>query len=319
MTADAGPSWFSDPFGCCDLKLFKREWKRLLLAWSFLQTCSYFDCLAMARLQLGSDSHYYLSGTIWAAVDESELNGRLPTWEAERVQKSVVLRDVGHRHLPHIDPTWSDCMAIGATVLVWVRFLTLPGPRSMRWQMVRRLWFIMGFVRFFRSITIQATVLPNPDLECVPKLRSPDNMWIEALWILANLDVTCKDVLYSEHSCTIVLMALFWAYYATSAPLRPLAEASKHRLDTIVKTIVLMYAVTGFLVIVSSRFHYSDDVLLAVLVCGLCFISYHLGLRSAPFHTGFPFDQIMWLEGDSPDVQKFKSRADVISSAFVEM
>lgn len=314
-------SWISDPFCRLDWDRFKTQWRQILAVFIWMEVCTYLDCLSMANLQ--HHPEYYLAGYIWQGVPSPKLNARLPEFEAKRARRSVVLEDEGHRFFPQVDPAWSDRFCCIAIVGAWLRFFVVPGPRSMRWTIVRRLWLLVGFVRLYRALTISATVLPNPDLECVPSIRS-DNVWVEALWIQALVDVTCQDVLYSEHSCGIMLMALFWAFYGMHAPLNPYREDGDgdrrkrfvHGVSA--KIMIVMFSVTGFCVIIGSRFHYSDDVLIAVLVCGLCFATYHFAIRAAPFHKGLFWDFLMKLEEGSPDMQGWRSHASTLGLGRVE-
>jgi len=269
----------------------------------------------MANLQ--HHPKYYLAGNIWQPVSAAQLNTELPRLEADDARRSVVLEDAGHRFFAPVDPIWADVFAASATVLVWVRFIILPGPHSMRWTVLRRLWVVVGFVRLFRAVTIQATVLPNPDLDCKPTIRS-ENIWIEALWLMTELDVTCQDVLYSEHSCSVGMMALFWAFYATHAPLSSNTKRGRVITSVVVKIIAFAYSLLAFSVIIASRFHYSDDVLIAIMVCGLTFATYHFAIRAAPFHRGLFWQMLRRFEGGSSDMEEWLTCASSLGMGLVD-
>merc|ERR1712232_1210970 len=114
----------------------------------------------------------------------------------------------------------------------------------------------------------------------------------------------CQDVLYSEHTCTIVLMSLFWSFYCPSAPIRPLKPGEdRTRQYSIMRFLVGLYCATAFVVIIGSRFHYTDDVLLGGLICAMSFGIYHCALRAAPFHHGRFWNSLMSFEAESPDMQ----------------
>eukprot|EP00929_Paragymnodinium_shiwhaense_P062251 TRINITY_DN31082_c0_g1_i1.p1 TRINITY_DN31082_c0_g1~~TRINITY_DN31082_c0_g1_i1.p1 ORF type:complete len:338 (+),score=49.19 TRINITY_DN31082_c0_g1_i1:253-1266(+) len=295
--------WSEDPFGKREFVTIRKQWKKVLLTWVWMELCTYVDSLGQARIQQQAD--YYLNGTIWRAVPDDKLqqNPMLTADDVALVRQSVVLRDEGHHLLPHIPPIWCDIMCTLATVAVWTRLMVVPGPRSLRWTVMRRLWLMMGFIRLFRGITIQGTVLPNPDLECEPTTPS-QNVWLEALFVQALVATTCQDVLYSEHTCTILLMSYFWAYYCPAAPLRPLKSGEDRTMqNSLTRLAAYTYCAVACCIIIGSRFHYTDDVILGGLLCSLLFSCYHIALRAAPFHHGRFWRWIVAFESDSPDMQ----------------
>lgn len=313
-------NWGTDPFGWRDLQNLRRVWRQVLFAWFWMQFCSYCDCLSMAHLQ--EDPALYLAGHVWRPVPDNRLEQVLSPDDAARAKKSVFLYDVGHHLLPHVDPFWCDVYATSATVLFYIRFIIFPGPRAMRWTLLKRLWLHVGFVRLLRSFTIQGTVLPNPDLDCVPRLHSPSNVWIQALWIQSNLDVTCQDVLFSEHTCILALMSMFWACYAYHTPLCPHKTGARWfewKDGLTVQICLALFSLSGFAVIIGSRFHYTDDVLLAVLLCSLFFGLYHAAIRAAPFHDGIVWRWLRRFEADSPDMQQWLQQADSLGIKLLPM
>eukprot|EP00929_Paragymnodinium_shiwhaense_P078906 TRINITY_DN40950_c0_g1_i1.p1 TRINITY_DN40950_c0_g1~~TRINITY_DN40950_c0_g1_i1.p1 ORF type:complete len:343 (+),score=8.56 TRINITY_DN40950_c0_g1_i1:58-1086(+) len=295
-------TWCEDPFCVGDLRTFRDHWRQLAIAFSVFLVGTYADSFGQARVQRTAE--FYLAGTIWSANEISLVERVLTPAQALNAQRSVFLYDEGHRHLPHIDPAWCDRLATLGQTLVWMRFIILPGPRSIRWLMLRRLYFLTGFISLFRSLTVQCTVLPNPDLNCKPVLKSPDNVWLEAFWVMIQIDTTCQDVLFSGHTCCIALACLMWGYYAPYAPLRA-SESGRMSKWCVHKILAALYLLVGMFVIVGSRFHYTDDVLIGAFVCCSIFCTYHMLLRLAPYHRE---DGVMWrlllaFEDESPDMK----------------
>ncbi len=83
-------------------------------------------------------------------------------------------------------------------------------------KVLRRYAAIQGTCFLLRSITIMATILPNPYTECVNSSHVGEYPLIEAFRIMAGVRITCGDVLYSGHAANFTLMALIWQEYGRS-------------------------------------------------------------------------------------------------------
>merc|ERR1712232_495005 len=94
---------------------------------------------------------------------------------------------------------------------------------------------------------------------------------------------------------------------------KPGEDSSRSRM--LILLCVGAYCLISFCVIIGSRFHYTDDVLLGALVCSLAFGYYHTALRAAAFHDG-PFWRLLRdYESDSPDMQAWMCCATQSRSA----
>lgn len=220
-----------------------------------------------------------------------------------------ILWDFGIAVLPVLENTRIlEVFAAGFPALVFIRFAVLPGPFSMRWTILCRMFLLWGILWLLRGIMIISTVLPNPDQSCQPRFANPTNMFLEAFAILWS-DTTCQDVLFSGHAALITLMVLVVMYYSALAPWPGCAASpSLVSWDFLFKSIAFISMVAGYYAIIASKFHYTVDVLVASIVTVLIFAVYHSTvhqvLKSQPqrFVPRFIVAFIRWFEGGSVDV-----------------
>jgi len=161
----------------------------------------------------------------------------------------------------------------------------------------------------FRGITIGATMLPNPTIGCVPPALS--NAGVEALKIMFGLASTCADVFFSGHTTTGTLMALMWWQYSDVVPLATFncgqrcKRASEYTGCTPVKAVVWAFAVAGFIVIIWTRFHYSIDVLIGLVLSTVVWRLYHHSIDEIyePSHTSWFYEFLRWFEHHAEDLE----------------
>lgn len=97
------------------------------------------------------------------------------------------------------------------------------------------------------------TVLPNPFVKCVfePENESYLVSMKHALLVMTGAEATCADCLYSGHACILVLMAYLWHMYTNNFFFKALAWTN---------------AVVNCLLLIATRYHYTDDVILGVVI-----------------------------------------------------
>jgi len=232
-------------------------------------------------------------------------------------EDTVRLWDVGHVFLPKLHSTYyCDVFAGGAPIALFIRFVVLPGPYSLRWTILCR-WFVLWGVLFLcRALVVCLTPLPNPDRTCKPRISFPGNIWMQAY---ANLPLiqqlhsydeqrTCQDVLFSGHTVSLTLSMMFFFKYIRLAPwfectLRR-ACCSGLAFTNVVGSIVL---VCGYYVIVASHFHYSVDVLVAAMMTFLVVQAYHYAMQMAwlcsPRRYCSVYRLLLWFERYAKDLR----------------
>lgn len=299
-------SW-QDPF--C-LRDFRREelckaMPRVGLAVLWWLLGLYSNNVAQAWLQSNMQGYY-----------EAHWTPKLP--EAP----SVTLWDLGHSVFPDIPvkPWVADAWAQSMCQLAFVRFIVLPGPRSMRWAVVSRMLLIWGFLWAFRGIMIISTVMPNPEKTCQPAISFPNNIFLEALanmpFVFWKTELTCMDVIFSGHAAAMTLATMVYLHYDERAPW-PKIQSLPQWLSC--STVTFFFKVglvanmfVGFFIIIVSKTHYTADVLTGFTVTLLAFQAYHAAIGIAFLPETKPallssgicpiLPLLRWLDRDAADV-----------------
>jgi len=248
---------------------------------------------------------------IWGDTSPNETQPASPEAMQKYYQnRTVVLYDLtflyaGYYGFPPVHTTlWADRWVAMSIVMGLVRFVILPGPQSMRWTFLMRVFFVLGLLYLWRSITIFLTPLPNPDPTCVPKISHPDSILWEGLAAFTG-DKTCQDVMFSGHTLMGTTWTLFSSRYVQKAPWFECARelVPKRALHLV----FWVWQVCGWYAIAASHFHYSLDVFVGVV---LTYVSYHLyhakihslQSESKSFFGYYLRKVLLWLEKGARDV-----------------
>lgn len=143
-------------------------------------------------------------------------------------------------------------------------------------------------------------------------------MYIHLWLFLFQVHRTCADVFFSGHASNLTLMALIWHssshkkgtslttmdpygdIFCSGIPLHTSDYKSTLRCS-FAKILVWTAAITGYVIIIATRFHYTLDVLLGIFLTCLVWSLYHHyldGSRARP--NGFN-RLLVWLESDDPE------------------
>lgn len=127
---------------------------------------------------------------------------------------------------------------------------------------VKRYTFIHAILFFLRGTSIAITMLPNPWTQC--NIEEFPNVFIGGLMIILGKKRTCFDVLFSGHSAMITLTTLIWIQYET---------------NIIIQLLWIPVATIGYFIMISTRFHYTVDVVYGTLITIVVWSSYHYMAR----------------------------------------
>eukprot|EP00929_Paragymnodinium_shiwhaense_P106185 TRINITY_DN7138_c0_g1_i1.p1 TRINITY_DN7138_c0_g1~~TRINITY_DN7138_c0_g1_i1.p1 ORF type:complete len:408 (+),score=10.21 TRINITY_DN7138_c0_g1_i1:136-1359(+) len=293
------PRFWSDPLGLKDLKLsvLRHYLPRVVIALLIYSVFMYYDCIIQAILQFNLSNYY---SKRWTPK---------PPYTSK-----LILWDFGHLVFPQLDThkLWwlsPDSIVSLGPQIVTLRFFLLTGPLSLRWVIMCRYFVLNGILFGFRGITIIATLLPNPYVECKPKITYPNQVFATAWEIFVHHDVTCHDVLYSGHTIVLTLTVLIVLKYTPRAPWMAVTYEWRHNVIShfrIIQILCLAYWLLGIYSIIASHFHYTVDVIIAAVMTYFCFYTYHYCIEVAPFrYKGFMsiYSFLAWFEKDAPDLK----------------
>ena len=264
----------------------------------------------------------FFAGLVWCTLcafwnSLSQIYVDRMHWAHFKEGKTEPLPDIGFVLIPrlrvaHLPDVWNAIIVLGTAIPV-----LLFHPSKVK--ILRRFAAIQGTCFLLRSITIMATILPNPYDMCVNSSRPDEVPVLEAFKVMLLTRTTCGDVLYSGHAANFTLMALIWQEYGrsfvkevlvrnkrTSLPLSTLdvsidpeepdaAEYSNEwYMGVLMPRIFWLIAVSGYLIIIACRFHYTVDVVVGIVVVAKQWGLYHMVIRTPKLLERVPF--LEWYE-----------------------
>lgn len=160
-----------------------------------------------------------------------------------------------------------------------------------------------------RAITVVSTVQPNPSQYCRISdnrlnlgawgLVGPDprtNIFMQGFWVLVGQRMTCSDMMFSGHTAFLQICAHFFALYTDY----------KH----VVKITSWLIAYTGSFLLLVQRYHYTNDIIISILLNMSLVFAYHSAVwsyhsyktvASFGFQWSSPFTVFMrliwWMDG----------------------
>jgi len=120
-----------------------------------------------------------------------------------------------------------------------------------------------------------------------------------------GIKVTCRDVLYSGHTVHFTLCALIWRDYS---PLCPLWTSSFCRRWNFSNVFAYITAISGYVVIISTHFHYTVDVWIAFWMTYFVWSWYHEVIKASVFHGSYLMRFLTWLELHATDLRYWRIR-----------
>ena len=242
-------------------------------------------------------------------------------WAHFKEDGSKPLPDIGFILLPRIyisrlPDVWNAVIVVGTLLPV-----ILLHPSKVK--IMKRFAAIQGTCFLLRSVTIMVTILPNPYDTCVNSSREDEIPFIEAFRVILGTRITCGDVLYSGHAANFTLMALIWQEYgrgfalssamnkrgsgpvdldmSLSPDVRPYQAPSSYTTEwfagVFFPRLFWIVAAIGYLIIISCRFHYTVDVVVAIVVVAKQWGLYHMVIRTPKLIERVPFLQWYELKG----------------------
>ena len=210
---------------------------------------------------------------------------------AEYSNVCTPLQDLGFswipeaRHLVWQTTTFYANIADVWIVVTYVLFtlVLVPFCTTTPWKCKTRFTWCLTFTFVLRTLTLLCTRYPKfPGVNAAYTLSSSAEYPWAAVLILLGVRTTQTDYMFSGHVVGWTLTALFyWRYKLTATGV-----------GTVVGVVFWLFNVTGILLLIAVREHYTADVVVAAAVAGLTYHVYHLALMVDSKKGGF----IQWID-----------------------
>ena len=184
----------------------------------------------------------------------------------------IILFDIGFKFVPEKphDGMWGILPNLGQFSLLIITLWMLAYQRHKDYLPLRRFVMVSIWMTLARTISISATVLPDPYQGCQSYRVDPDDHVAVALvqkillFLQGKSEVDCFDVFFSGHAAFLGLCAMAWSRYIASAD------------NWGMKLIIWVWMfVNGYWMIV-VRFHYTNDIFFGYYMSISLWIIYHM-------------------------------------------
>ena len=261
---------------------------------------------------------------------------RLFRGNREEDNQTLVLPDLGFDFIEELDYELTDYCVVLLFCVTFLRF-ALCGTTPMKLAILRRWTFCLGMLFILRGMCISVTLLPNPDHKCLLEYSDRANLFKLAFYALVKRINTCADVMFSGHSVNATLAALIWHQYShistfrtasmmtNNATHRSKQSSNRYSYQSQVlaqrigccdaeKLLVWAFTLTIYVLIISTRFHYTVDVLVGTAFTLLFWMMYHYALvvvllrrqsEDSQERLSVPLRVVQWLEDGTPDMIEY--------------
>eukprot|EP01104_Vermistella_antarctica_P001430 TRINITY_DN1147_c0_g1_i1.p1 TRINITY_DN1147_c0_g1~~TRINITY_DN1147_c0_g1_i1.p1 ORF type:complete len:345 (-),score=41.76 TRINITY_DN1147_c0_g1_i1:28-1062(-) len=232
---------------------------RLLLAIGVFLVCFLID-----DVMSGVAMYRFPKGAGWNTTTNS---GSDPSWGVP------VLPDLGYDLLPYNTlhmcepaslPTSALLLFLSATGVFLILFNKAQGV-----QIATRVFLCDAVLLTLRAFTVSTTSLNNPNPRCAtcesPTGECPTTLAAAVIYTLQRFPFfSCGDLIFSGHTGHWLLGAFCWLSYYDG------------RSKGLVRILVVCIALSGMASLISCRYHYTDDVILALFMCTFTWYVYHV-------------------------------------------
>ncbi|SPQ97541.1 unnamed protein product (mitochondrion) [Plasmodiophora brassicae] len=271
---------------------------------------SEFDCQPQSKALLRP-----MPVAIAFALGATTLNSMFQVLSERRYQviRGAVLPDIGHDLgdvLPFGMPSPIICDIL-LVVLLGITVCRFACDPCLRWDVLRRYLVLQGIVFLIRGPALYMTVLPQTivdPFEC--QFASAGNLLLDTAFVVMRMSVTCTDLFFSGHAAMMMLFVLFVTVHTSPMSFKPIARTRRSRQMAYWALMTASWTVTiaGISMIVMTKFHYSIDVYIGVLLPVILFV-YYYDLLDAPApdtrpRPSLPHRIVHWLES-----KQYKAKA----------
>lgn len=203
------------------------------------------------------------------------------------------LQDLGFEIFPRLTTVvWPTSSAYATIADVWLVgtytlfvLVLLPFCTSKPWPAKIRYTLCMAFVFALRTLLLLCTRYPKVP-SAYQAYSDPPNLALAAVLVVLGVRTNQTDFMFSGHTTGWIVTALFLWHYRKPGTWY-----------TLIAVFLWLFNLTGILLLIAVRLHYTSDVVVAVIVASLTFTCYHLALPSREETYAYRF--LQWIEGSS--------------------
>lgn len=189
--------------------------------------------------------------------------------DGKQYKSTTVIADVVHDNFDYEHSTWiCDALIYPCLFLTIVRLLLTRCGKERR-KRISKFISVLATLYLIRCFTIIATVMPNPDKNCVMDERLFPNWFYGAFLIVTGQSKTCSDEIFSGHTVNLLTCVGVWIIYHRSA---------------LVYIVASIYTTLTLWMIAATRYHYTIDVVVGFIVAVLLHLICYRREIHAKFH-----------------------------------
>ncbi|GBG28861.1 Hypothetical Protein FCC1311_050822 [Hondaea fermentalgiana] len=178
------------------------------------------------------------------------------------------LIDVGF----YVVPEWGapEFLEVWVLVAVLITLLRFTFSSALTSTILRRWFFLTGVLSVCRGLARVLTL--RPPTTSVTACEIQDQPDVSVFWVAlssyARQASNCVDVVFALHVVHLTLASLVWLYYVESAG--PLGVSAN-----IVRFVVILYCFAGYMLVLSTRAHYTADLFVWSSFTAAIWVMYH--------------------------------------------
>lgn len=129
--------------------------------------------------------------------------------------------------------------------------------KNTKHRLFQQAFITIGTVYILRAVVLSSTQLPNPYKQCNSMINTDTPILINILSVMMKLKRTCSDVLFSGHAMTMTLLILL----------------ARDFFSDMEYLIMGVYSISTCVLIIISKFHYTVDVVIGIIITFLIYSS----------------------------------------------
>ncbi len=209
---------------------------------------------------------------------------------SDALPETLPLYDTGFSVIPELAHlTWATTTYWATIADIWCfvtyvvfGILVVPFCCNSPWVAKTRFTFCISFVFAARTCVLLLTRYPR--LVGINDVYVTPNTALGAVLVMFGIRTTQTDYLFSAHTSGWIMMALFFWHY----------RKQTHIGFTLGAILFWLSNITGIILLIGVRTHYTSDVVVAIFITSLTFVSYHLIVEGAK--ETYVYRLVKWLD-----------------------